>query len=116
MLFIMSHFFVKAIAFIELVKGISFSIVFIFRISAMRLLKFTNFFSLDLNTYNLNKSRILLINNLLFLKMESLLADSGKFRNSRKYILKQGISIESLSKKNKVSLSHSSVLCFRNRI
>ena len=43
-------FFVKAIVFIELVKAISFSIVFTFRISAMRLFKFMNFFSLDLNT------------------------------------------------------------------
>ena len=77
MLFIMSHFFVKAIVFIELVKAISFSIVFTFRISAMRLFKFMNFFSLDLNTYNLNMSRMWLINTLLFLKMESLLADSG---------------------------------------
>ena len=42
MLFIMSHFFVKAIVFIELVKAISFSIVFTFRISAMRLFKFKN--------------------------------------------------------------------------
>ena len=58
MLFIMSHFFVKAIVFIELVKAISFSIVFTFRISAMRLFKFINVFSLDLNTYNLNISRM----------------------------------------------------------
>ena len=72
----MSHFFVKAIVFIELVKAIYFSIVFTFRISAMRLLKFMNFFSLDLNTYNLNIRRMRLINTLLFLKMESLLADS----------------------------------------
>ena len=65
MLFTMSHFFVKAIVFIELVNAIYFSIVFTFRISAMRLFKF------------LNISRIWLINTLLFLKMESLLADSG---------------------------------------
>ena len=77
MLFIMSHFFVKAIVFIELVKAISFSIVFTFRISAMRLFKFMNFFSLDLDTYNLNISRMWLINILLFLKMEPLLVDSG---------------------------------------
>ena len=37
MLFIMSHFFVKAIGFIELDKAISFSILISFRISAMRL-------------------------------------------------------------------------------
>ena len=47
-LFIMSHFFVKAIVFIELVKAISFSIVFTFQIFGMKLFKF----SLDLNTYN----------------------------------------------------------------
>ena len=43
-LFIMSHYFVKAIGFIELVKAISFSILFIFRISAMTLFKSMNFF------------------------------------------------------------------------
>ena len=75
MLFIMSHFFVKAIFFIGLVKAISFSIDITFRISAMRSFKFINFFSLDLNTYNLNISRMSLINILLFLKLESLLAD-----------------------------------------
>ena len=72
----MSHFFVKAIVLIELVKAIYFSIVFTFRISAMRLPKFMKFFSLDLNTYNLNIRRMRLINTLLFLKMESLLSDS----------------------------------------
>ena len=72
----MSHFFVKAIVFTELVKTISFSIVFTFWVSAMRLFKFMIFFSLDLNTYSLNISRMRLINTLLFLKMESLLADS----------------------------------------
>ena len=61
MLFTMSHFFVKAIVFIDLVKAISFSIVFTFRISTMRLFKFKN------------TSRIWLINTLLFLKMESFL-------------------------------------------
>ena len=35
-----------------------------------------NFFSLDFYTYNLNISRMWLINTLLLLKMESLLADS----------------------------------------
>ena len=47
-LFFMSHFFVKAIIFPELAKAVSFSITFTFRISAMRLFKFMNFFSLDL--------------------------------------------------------------------
>ena len=75
-LFIASHFFLKAIVFIELVKAISFSILFTFQISAMRLFKFTNFFSLDLNTYNINISRMWLVNTLLLLKMESLLVDS----------------------------------------
>ena len=40
----------------------------------MRLFKFMNFFTLDLNTYNLNINRVCLI-NILFLKME-LFADS----------------------------------------
>ena len=44
MLSIMGHFFVKTLVFIEFVKAISFSILFIFRISAMRLFKFMNFF------------------------------------------------------------------------
>ena len=44
MLSIMCHFFVKTLVFIEFVKAISFSILFIFRISAMRLFKFMNFF------------------------------------------------------------------------
>ena len=52
----------------------TFSILFTFRISAMRLFKFMNFFTLDLNTYNLNINRVCLI-NILFLKME-LFADS----------------------------------------
>ena len=56
MFFIMSHFFVKANVFTELVKVISFSLLFTFRIYAMRLFKFMNFLSLDLNTYNLNIS------------------------------------------------------------
>ena len=56
MLFVMSHFLVKEIVFIELVKAISFSIAFTFRISSMRLFRFMNFFSLDLNTHNLNIS------------------------------------------------------------
>ena len=52
MIFIMCHFLVKAIAFFELGKAISFSILFIFRISAMRLSIFKSYFSLDLYTYN----------------------------------------------------------------
>ena len=50
LLFIMSHFFVKAIVFIELVKAIYFSVIFTFRILVMRLFKFITFFSVDLNT------------------------------------------------------------------
>ena len=42
----------------------------------MRLFKLMHFFSLDLNTYNLNTSRMWLINISLFLRTESLLADS----------------------------------------
>ena len=57
MLFIMRHFFVKVI-FFELVKAISFSILFPFRISAMRLFIFMSFFSLDLYTYNLNINKM----------------------------------------------------------
>ena len=51
MLFIMSYFFVKTIVFIELIKAISFSIVFTFRISAMRSFKFMNFFFPELKTH-----------------------------------------------------------------
>ena len=58
MLFIMSYFFVKAIDSIELVEAISFSIFLTFRISAMSLFKFMNFFYLDLNRYRLNIRRI----------------------------------------------------------
>ena len=47
-------FFLKAIVFFESIKAISFSILLTFRISAMRLFIFINFFSLDLETYNLN--------------------------------------------------------------
>ena len=42
------HFFIKAGAFIELFRAISFSILLTFRISAIRLFIFMNFFSLDL--------------------------------------------------------------------
>ena len=45
-LFIISHFFVKEIVFFDLIKGIS--ILFTFRISAMRLFTFMSFFSLHL--------------------------------------------------------------------
>ena len=45
---------VKAIVFFELGKAISFSILFIFPISAKRLFIFKSFFSLDLYTCNLN--------------------------------------------------------------
>ena len=42
------YFFVKAIVFFELFKRISFSILLTFRISAMKLFRFMNFFSLDI--------------------------------------------------------------------
>ena len=58
MLFIMCLFSVKAMAFFELVKAISLSILFTFQISAMKLFVFMSFFSLDLYTYNLNISRM----------------------------------------------------------
>ena len=45
MLFAMGHVFVKVIGFIDLVKAVSFSIGFTFRICTMRLFKFMNFFS-----------------------------------------------------------------------
>ena len=42
------YFFVKAIVFFELFKIISFSILLTFWISAMKLFRFMNFFSLDI--------------------------------------------------------------------
>ena len=71
MLFIMCHFSVKAIAFFELVKAISLSILFTFQISAKKLFIFMSFFSLDLCTYNLNISRMGLLRSLLFSKIFS---------------------------------------------
>ena len=76
MLFIMRHFLVKVIIFFELAKAISFSILFIYRISGMRLFIFKRFFSLDLYTYNLNINKMLLLKHLLFSKMESLFVQS----------------------------------------
>ena len=80
MLFVMCHLSVTAIVFFELVKSTSFSILFTFRISAMIILLMFMNFSLDLNTYNINISRIVghawLIKILLFLKMESFLMES----------------------------------------
>ena len=75
MLFVMSQFLLKEIVFIESVKAISLSVFFTSRISTIRLFKFMNLFSMDLNTTNLNISRIWLINTLLFLKMKSLLGN-----------------------------------------
>ena len=48
MLSVRCYFFVKAIVFFELFKRISFSILLTFRISAMKLFRFMNFFSLDI--------------------------------------------------------------------
>ena len=48
MLSVKCHFFLKAVVFIELFRAISFSILLTFRISAIRLFIFMNFFSLDL--------------------------------------------------------------------
>ena len=76
MLFIMCHFYVKAIVSIEFVKTISFSILFTFRIFAMRLYKFMNFFSLTFCICNLNISKMWLIKTLLFFRMKSLFAES----------------------------------------
>ena len=61
MLFIMCHFLVKSIVFFELGQAISFYILFIFRISAMRLFIFKSFFSLNLYTYNLNINKMRLL-------------------------------------------------------
>ena len=58
MLFIMCHFFVKAVVGFELVKAIYFSIHFTFRISAMRLFIFVNFFPLDLYTCNTHYTHV----------------------------------------------------------
>ena len=66
MLFIMCHFPVKTTVFFELVNVIYFSILLTFRISAMRLFIFINFLSLDLCTYNLNISRMWLIDFFVF--------------------------------------------------
>ena len=76
MLSVRCHFFLKAIVFFELFKAISFSIFLTFRILAMKLIIFMNFFSLDLQTYNLNISRMWLINILLFSKKELFLTES----------------------------------------
>ena len=64
----MCHFFKKVIDFFALVKTISFFVLFIFRISAMKLCILMIFFSLDICTYCLNISRMWFIKNLLFLK------------------------------------------------
>ena len=48
MLSVKCHLFIKANVFFVLFKAISFSILLTFWISAMRLIKFMNFFSLDL--------------------------------------------------------------------
>ena len=66
MLFIICHFFVKAIVFFELVKAVSVSILFTFQISAMRLFILMGFFSLD--TYNLSINRMWLLKNLIVFK------------------------------------------------
>ena len=50
--------FVKAIVFFELIRAISFSIFFTFRISAMRLFISMSFYSLDLYTYNLDINKM----------------------------------------------------------
>ena len=46
--YVLDLFFLKAIAFFELSKTISFSIILTFLFSAMRLFKVMDFFSLDL--------------------------------------------------------------------
>ena len=62
----------KSNFFLELVKAISFSIIFAFRISAMILFIFMSCFSLDLYIYNLNINKMLLLRHLISSKMESL--------------------------------------------
>ena len=66
MFFIIWHFFLKAIVSFELVKAISFYILFTFRISAVRLFIFMSFFSLDLYTYQLSINRIITKNFIIF--------------------------------------------------
>ena len=69
-------FFLKVIVFFELLKAIYFSILLTFRFSAMRLFIFMNFFSLDLQTHNLNISRMRLMKILLFSKKKLMLKES----------------------------------------
>ena len=87
MLFIMCHFLVKAIVFFELGKAISFSILFIFRISAIRVFIFKSFFSLDLYTFNININKMLLLKHLLFSKMKSLCNQETQKRQSMVFTL-----------------------------
>ena len=73
MLSVKWHFFLQAIVFIQLFEAISFSILLTFRIPAKRLFTFMNFFSLDLQTYNLSISRMWSIKILLLSKNKLLL-------------------------------------------
>ena len=75
MLFIMCHFFDKAIVFIELGKTMLFFYPFFFANFSYEDFCIYEAFSLDLYIYNLNISRIRLIKTLLLLKMNSLLTD-----------------------------------------
>ena len=79
-LFTVCHFLVKPTAFFVLIKAISFSILFIFQISAMRLFIFMSFSSLEMYKYNLNINKMWLLRQLLFSKMESLFLESKNLK------------------------------------
>ena len=80
MFFIIWHFFLKAIVSFELVKAISFYILFTFRISAVKLFIFMSFFSLDLYTYQLSINRIITKNFIIF-KNGFIVCKMKKLRN-----------------------------------
>ena len=74
MLFVMCHFFDKAIVFIELGQTILFFYPFFWEFQLWSICIYEAF-SLDLYIYNLNISWIRLIKTLLLLKMNSLLTE-----------------------------------------
>ena len=103
----MCHFLVKAIVFFELGKAISFSILFTFWISAMRLFIFKNFFSLDLYIYNLNINKMWLLRHLLFQKWSHCLCNQ-ETRKWQSVVLKlvKSSYFESTELNQTISISH----------
>ena len=85
MFFIIWHFFLKAIVSFELVKAISFYILFTFRISAVRLFIFMSFFSLDLYTYQLSINKIITKNFIIF-KNGFIVCKMKKLRNGTLFV------------------------------